>query len=86
MAHVNSTTAAQYNINQGQEVVLYNRNGMITVIVTIDESIPDSTVAVEWGWGNQCPENNVNVLIDDTEVDPITGTTCNRLFRCTIQP
>ncbi|MBW1801729.1 MAG: molybdopterin-dependent oxidoreductase [Deltaproteobacteria bacterium] len=73
-------------IGEGDEVEVSSPVGKVTLKATLTEDTSAGLVWVDFGWGNPTDgKANINVLVDDTYFDPISGGTPNRLFACEVK-
>jgi len=75
----------ELGVRNGDEVYVESPRGRIKVAARITEEVDPRVVMVTWGWGQPyaCGDR-VNVLTDDEEGCPISGSTGNRSFLCRV--
>jgi len=67
---INSETARGLGIGQGDMVTVESPRGKIGLRAAVTEDIHPRVVSVQHGWGGNA---NVNLLMDDTPRDPVSG-------------
>jgi anaerobic selenocysteine-containing dehydrogenase len=67
---INAEDAEKLSINEGDMVVVESPRGSIKIKAQVTDDIPPGVIHVDYGWGG---EANVNYLVDDTALDPISG-------------
>lgn len=90
-------TAAERGISDGQWVRVDTRTGSVRLRARIDESLHRNVVIAEYGWWQADPDlglagldplsadgSNFNLLIDDENIDPISGSIPLRSFTCQV--
>lgn len=80
-AEIHPDTAKFLSIQDGEEVILENKLGSISIKARVTEDILAGVVNVSHGWG----DSNINLLTDDTSVDPITGYPLLKSLLCRIR-
>jgi anaerobic selenocysteine-containing dehydrogenase len=74
------------SILEGSEVEVSSPRGQITLKAKLTEDTQPGHIWIDFGWGNPTDgKANINVLVDDTHFDPVSGGTPHRLFRCEIR-
>ncbi|MGW4245401.1 molybdopterin dinucleotide binding domain-containing protein, partial [Nocardia sp. NPDC004722] len=89
--------AAERGITDGQWVRVRTRNGGVRLRARLDESLHPGVVIAEYGWWQADPDlglaghdplsadgSNVNLLVDDEDIDPISGSIPLRSFTCQV--
>ena len=66
---INPRDAAEREVNSGDEVEVSTLRGTIRLKAHITDNIKAGVVSLPYGW----PEANVNALIDDAALDPVSG-------------
>lgn len=90
-------TAAERGISDGQWVRVDTRTGSVRLRARIDESLHRDVVIAEYGWWQADPDlgmagfdplsadgSNFNLLIDDENIDPVSGSIPLRSFTCQV--
>ena len=78
--------ASDRGVGEGDEVEVTSPTGRITLKATLTEDTHPGLVWIDFGWGNPTDgKANINVLVDDTYFDPVSGGTPNRLFACEVK-
>ena len=78
---IHPDTAKSLSIEDGEEVILENRSGAIPIKVSVTEDILPGVVNVPHGW----EDSNINMLTEDTSVDPVTGYPLLKSLLCRIR-
>ena len=78
---IHPETAISLSVQDGEEIILENKLGAITIKACLTEDILPGVVNVPHGWENA----NVNLLTDDTSVDPITGYPLLKSMQCRVR-
>jgi anaerobic selenocysteine-containing dehydrogenase len=77
--------ASDRGIAEGEEVEVSSPTGKIRLKATLTEDTSPGLVWIDFGWGNPTDgKANINVLVNDAFVDPVSGGTPNRLFACEV--
>jgi anaerobic selenocysteine-containing dehydrogenase len=78
--------AAERSILEGSEVEVSSPRGQITLRAKLTEDTQAGHIWIDFGWGNPTDgKANINVLVDDTHFDPVSGGTPQRLFECQVK-
>ena len=78
--------AAKRSVQDGEDVLVSSPQGKITLKTKLTEDTPPGHIWVDFGWGNPTDSGaNINVLMDDTHFDPVSGGTPHRLFACEVE-
>lgn len=78
--------ASERSILEGSEVEVSSPRGQITLKAKLTEDTRPGHIWIDFGWGNPTDgKANVNVLVDDTHFDPVSGGTPHRLFECEVR-
>lgn len=86
LVRVHPRDAADRGIGEGDEVEVTSPQGKISLKATLTEDTNSGLVWIDYGWGNPTDgKANINVLGNDTEFDPISGGTPNRIFPCNVE-
>jgi anaerobic selenocysteine-containing dehydrogenase len=85
MVDIHPQDAKKECINPNDLIMIITPNGSIQMRVRINSIIPPGTLRIDWGWGEYLESYNMNILTDDNFKDPVTSTTSNRQFHCTIK-
>jgi anaerobic selenocysteine-containing dehydrogenase len=96
-AELNPHDADSLGIREGEKVRVETKVSAITLKVSINSQIPERVVRVMHGWWQGCPElalpgydpfssdgANVNLIISNEVIDPITGSVPHRSYPCRI--
>ncbi|MBI4525774.1 MAG: molybdopterin-dependent oxidoreductase [Deltaproteobacteria bacterium] len=97
VAELNPRDADQLGIRDGQKVRVETKVSAITVKAVLNSQLPESVVRVMHGWWQPCPElalpgydpfssdgANVNLIISNEIMDPITGSVPHRSYPCRV--
>jgi len=77
--------ASDRSIIEGSEVEVSSPRGQITLKARLTEDTRPGHVWIDFGWGNPTDgKANINVLVDDSHFDPVSGGTPHRLFQCEV--
>jgi anaerobic selenocysteine-containing dehydrogenase len=95
---IHPQTAAAQNIKDGNRVVLETASGKVQLKAKLNASLHRDIVATVYGWWQSCRELNLpghdpftpngantNLLIANTDVDPISASVLHRGQRCRIR-
>ncbi len=78
--------ASERSILEGSEVEVSSPQGQITLKAKLTEDTRPGHVWIDFGWGNPTDgKANINILVDDTHFDPVSGGTPHRLFQCEVR-
>ncbi|MEJ2099740.1 MAG: molybdopterin-dependent oxidoreductase [Desulfobacterales bacterium] len=78
--------ALERSIPEGSEVEVSSPRGQITLKAKLTEDTQPGHIWIDFGWGNPTDgKANINVLVDDTHFDPVSGGTPHRLFECEVR-
>lgn len=96
---ISAELAAGRGIEEGQWVVLSTRNSEVRMRARLDSSLHPRVVVAEYGWWEEGTDlglpgfdpvatrgSNYNLLIDDEQNDPISGSVPMRSACCDIRP
>jgi anaerobic selenocysteine-containing dehydrogenase len=96
-AEISRQDADSLGIREGDPVRVETEISAITVKATINDRIPGKMVRVMHGWWQGCPElgkpaydpftdkgANVNLIIANNIIDPITGSVPHRSYPCRV--
>lgn len=83
IAELNPGTAAEYNIRDGEWMIIETRKGRIRVKASATEDMKPGVVSVLHGWSGEC---NQNMLTELEPRDPVTGYPELRAIACRIRP
>ena len=92
---INPDTAAREGVSDGQWVYVETPKGRIKLLAKVTNIVPPGVVATQHGWWQHCPElglpgfdplssegANVNLIIGNEDMDPISGSVPNKSYRC----
>ncbi|MFQ5827267.1 MAG: molybdopterin-dependent oxidoreductase, partial [Dehalococcoidia bacterium] len=79
-AEINPASAAECGVNDGDRVKVETPRGSIELKAKVTEDIIAGVVNIPHGW----PEANVNMLTDETPVDPIAGNPALKALLCRV--
>ncbi|MCF7549557.1 molybdopterin-dependent oxidoreductase [Pseudonocardia sp. WMMC193] len=93
--HMHPTDAARRGLVEGDAVVVESAAGRVTAALHLDDSVRQGVVSLPHGWGHTgagvrlthaaaAPGVNVNALVDDRHVEPITGIPIFNGIRVTV--
>ena len=98
-AEVSQQDADDLGIREGDRVRVETAVSAVTVNAKINDQLPDKMVRVMHGWWQGCPElnlpaydpfsdqgANVNLIIANDIIDPITGSVPHRSYPCRVAP
>ena len=78
--------ASERKILEGSEVEVSSPRGQIILKAKFTEDTRPGHIWIDFGWGNPTDgKANINVLVDDTHFDPVSGGTPHRLFVCEVR-
>lgn len=77
-AFLNPSTATEYEVNNGEMIVVESPRGSIRLKAKLTKAVPPNTVFIPHGWRGLGHNN----LTDDRVVDPIAGSFSTRAFLC----
>ncbi|RYH62968.1 MAG: 2Fe-2S iron-sulfur cluster binding domain-containing protein [Alcaligenaceae bacterium] len=96
---ISADLATERGIEEGQWVVLSTRNSQVRMRARIDTSLHPQVVVAEYGWWQEGTDlglpgfdptgtsgSNYNLLIDDDQNDPISGSVPMRSASCDVRP
>jgi anaerobic selenocysteine-containing dehydrogenase len=94
---INPSTANAYEINDGDWIFLETANGRVKLKAKFNESLHPNVVTTVYGWWQACQElklkghnpfsekgANANLLVPNTDVDPISASVAHRAQCCRI--
>ncbi len=81
LAEMHPTTAAEYDIENGDRIVIESLRGSIEVQVSVTETMRPGVVGLLHGWR----EANVNLLTDHANCDPIVASPPLRASLCRVR-
>ena len=81
-AEIHPSTAEAYGISNGEIMTVETKRGRIDVEAKVTEDIMPQVISIPHGWS----QGNVNVLTDETPVDPVTGYPALKALLCRISP
>ncbi len=77
--------AGRLGIADGNDVLVESHRGRIRVVARVTEEVDPRVAIVAWGWGQPYASGDrVNLLTDDRERCPVSGSTGNRSFQCRV--
>jgi anaerobic selenocysteine-containing dehydrogenase len=77
--------ASERDIADGNNVEVSSPRGQITLKARLTEDTQPGYIWIDFGWGNPTDgKASINILVDDTNFDPVSGGTPHRLFECEI--
>ena len=79
-AEINTETASQYGIEDGDKIVVETKRGRIEIKAKVDEDILSDVVNVSHGWD----EANVNILTDERPANTVGGQPGLKSLLCRI--
>ncbi|MGZ6645287.1 MAG: molybdopterin oxidoreductase family protein, partial [Solirubrobacteraceae bacterium] len=96
-AHVHPDDAARLGLADGDPVRVASRAGAIVVPAEVTDAVMPGVVSIPHGWGHDAPGTrlrvaaehagvNSNVLCDEREVEPLTGTAVLNGIPVTLAP
>jgi len=94
---INPSTASAQEIKDGDRIFLETATGRVKLKAKFNESLHPSVVTTVYGWWQACQElklhghdpfsengANTNLLVTNTDVDPISASVAHRAQRCRI--
>ncbi len=82
---VHPETASGLGISDGDDVYVESPRDRIGVVARVTEEVDPRVVNVSWGWGQPYASGDrANLLTDDVERCPVSGSTGNRSFLCRV--
>ena len=82
---INPKTAEGLDVVDGDEVYVESPRDRIKVVAKLTEGVDRRVVSVAWGWGQPYAFGDpANVITDDRERCPVSGSTGNRSFLCRV--
>ncbi|MGZ8486008.1 MAG: molybdopterin-containing oxidoreductase family protein [Candidatus Binatia bacterium] len=94
---VHPSTAAAKGIDEGEWVILETATGKVKLKAKFQDSLNPHVVATVYGWWQACREltltghdpftpngANTNLLVPNTDVDPISASVAHRAQRCRV--
>ena len=86
LVYIHPEDAWGRDIVDGLVVEVNSANGTICLKARISEDTQPGLLWIDFGWGNPTDQKaNINDLVDDSCLDPISGGTPNRLFACEVR-
>jgi len=86
LVYLHPQDARERGIQNEDEVEVTSPQGKITLKAKLTEDTTNGLVWIDFGWGNPTDrKGNINALVDDLHLDPVSGGTPNRLFPCEIR-
>jgi anaerobic selenocysteine-containing dehydrogenase len=86
LVRIHPNDAKTFSISEGEYIKIVNPRGEITLKATISDITREGLIVIDFGWGNPWDgKANVNLLVNDSIWDPVSGGTPNRLFVCNIK-
>jgi len=81
VAEIGRKVAEERSIIDGDHIIIRTSTGEIKIKARVSSDIHEYTVSIPHGW----IECNANLLVDDTEVEPLTGAPMFRGLKCDVQ-
>lgn len=86
LIHINPKDAAEMDIKEGDAVEVASPQGNAAFKSSLTYDTRAGLVWIDFGWGNPTDgKAGINALTDDKYLDPVSGGTPNRLFRCDLR-
>jgi anaerobic selenocysteine-containing dehydrogenase len=95
---VHPQTAETERVQDGEWILLETANGKVKLKAKFNDSLHPAVVATVYGWWQACQLSklsgydpfsedgaNANLLIDNSDVDPISASVAHRSQRCRIR-
>jgi anaerobic selenocysteine-containing dehydrogenase len=83
LVRINPVDAASQSIKDKDLVTVESPSGKLTARAKVTDEIAPGVVLIDFGWGNPGDGgDNINVLVDDTDRDPVACSTSNQRFQC----
>lgn len=99
LVEINPEDGDDLGISAGEPVRLETRINAVTMKAQLNPELPRKVVRVMHGWWQGCPDlglpgydpfssegANVNLIIDNEVIDPITGSVPHRSYPCRVSP
>jgi anaerobic selenocysteine-containing dehydrogenase len=84
-AGMNPREASARGIVDGDWITIHSLRGEIRAKAVVSDTIPPGLLSISGCWGEAMPQSNMNILVDDRERDPVSGSTGSRSFLCQVQ-
>ena len=95
--HLHPEDALRCDVRDGDTVVVRSRVGEVRLTAEVTDRVLPGVVSIPHGWGHDDPGTrlsvasarpgvNVNVLVDDSVLDPLSGTAALNGVPVTVQP
>jgi anaerobic selenocysteine-containing dehydrogenase len=98
VVEINPATAALHDIEQDEWVSISTPRGSVRARAHLNASLADGVVGGQHGWWQSCPDlglpgydplgsdgANINLVIGDEALDPISGAAPHRCYPCQLQ-
>jgi anaerobic selenocysteine-containing dehydrogenase len=86
LVYMHPQDAEQRGIAEGVGVEIKSPQGCINLKAALTQDTTPGLVWIDFGWGNPTDgKANINDLVDDQHMDPISGGTPHRLFACEVR-
>lgn len=96
---IHPALAQRRGLADGELCAISTALGEVRMRVTLAESLDETVVSAEYGWWQSCPDlglpsfpilgrssANINGIVDDVEVDPVSGSLPLRSIPCDVRP
>jgi anaerobic selenocysteine-containing dehydrogenase len=94
---VHPADAQRLEVGDGERVRVRSRTGSLEVAAEVTDAVMPGVVSLPHGWGHDRPEAamrvaaayagvNVNLLVDEAELDPLSGTSVLNGVPVTVEP
>ncbi|HHL32015.1 MAG TPA: molybdopterin oxidoreductase family protein, partial [Oceanospirillales bacterium] len=84
LAIINQVDAQKHQLQEGDSIKVISQTSELVIAVTITENIKAGIISIPHGWGHNQPDTklaiankhpgvNINNLMNDTEIDELSG-------------
>ncbi|MCL2791409.1 MAG: molybdopterin-dependent oxidoreductase [Desulfobulbus sp.] len=77
--------AVRQGFAEGDRIEIATPKGAIAMTARLSTAVRPGTVRLAWGWGDFDPRASLNILTEDDQRGPLTGTSTSRSFMCRLQ-
>lgn len=76
--------ARQFGLADGEAVRIETPKGAVVMTAQIATTVRPGMIRLGWGWGDYDPQASLNLLTEDDQRNPLTGTSTSRSFMCRV--